>query len=626
MQIWAHHAPMNFLHKFHLVEAERHRVLGDNLQAMDYYDCAIAIAKENAYIQEEALSNELAAKFYLEWGKEKIAQPYLTDAYYGYARWEAKAKVEDLEKRYPELLAPILQREKIRLNPTTTLATLDSSSLSTHRTVQTIMSSSTSISDALDLTTVIKASQTLSSEIQLDKLLSALMQVVVENAGAEKCALILVKDDNLVIEAVGTGLAKFSDQDSSVNEPVPTVLQSIPVESSQEVPVTLLNYVKRTGETLVMDDATVETAFASDPYIIRQQPKSLLCTPILSQGKLIGILYLENNLMTGAFTSDRLTVLNLLCSQAAISLENTSLYQQSQEYAQQLEHSLEDLKQMQLQLVQGEKMSALGNLVAGVAHEINNPVGFIAGNLQPAEDYIQDLFHLIDLYQQHYPNPVTEIHNKMKAIDLEYIREDLPKLISSMKEGSDRILNISISLRTFSRTDSDRQIPFNIHEGIDSTILILKHRLKASDARPAIKVVRDYGDLPLVKCFPGQLNQVFMNLLSNAIDALEESNQGCSFSDIQANPNQITIQTTLSTEDNSAVLIRIKDNGAGMSDEVQQKIFDHLFTTKPVGKGTGLGLSIARQIVVEKHGGTLACKSEPGKGTEFAIAIPMGNS
>jgi predicted ATPase/signal transduction histidine kinase/tRNA A-37 threonylcarbamoyl transferase component Bud32 len=616
MQIWAHHAPMNYQHKFYLVEAERHRVLGEYLEAMDYYDRAIAIAKENEYIQEEALSNELAAKFYLEWGKEKIAQPYLTDAYYGYARWEAKTKVEDLEKRYPELLAPILQREKIRLNPTTTLATFGSSSLSTHRTIQTIISTSASISEALDLTTVIKALQNLSSEIQLDKLLSALMQVVIENAGAEKCALILVKDDNLVIEAV---------QDSSGSTPVPTVLQSIPVESSQEVPVTLLNYVKRTGESLVMDDATAETAFASDPYIIRQQPKSLLCNPILRQGKLIGILYLENNLIAGAFTSDRLIVLNLLCSQAAISLENASLYQQSQEYAQQLEGSLENLKQMQLHLVQSEKMSALGNLVAGVAHEINNPVGFIAGNLQPAEDYVQDLFNLIDLYQQHYPNPVAEIHKEIKAIDLEYIREDLPKLISSMQEGSDRILNISISLRTFSRTDSDRKIPFNIHEGIDSTILILKHRLKASDARPAIAVVRDYGDLPLVKCFPGQLNQVFMNLLANAIDALEESNQGRSFSDIEANPNQITIQTTLGTEENSAVLIRIKDNGAGMSDEVQQKIFDHLFTTKPVGKGTGLGLSIARQIVVEKHGGTLTCKSELGKGTEFAIAIPMGN-
>ncbi|MCC5639282.1 trifunctional serine/threonine-protein kinase/ATP-binding protein/sensor histidine kinase [Nostoc sp. CHAB 5844] len=615
MQIWAHHAPMNFLHKFHLVEAERYRVLGENLQAMDYYDRAIARAKENKYIQEEALANELAAQFYLEWGKEKIAQLYLTDAYYGYARWGAKAKVEDLEKRYPELLTPILQREKIRLNPVTTIATSGSSSLST---IQSTISTTTSISEALDLTSIIKASQTLSSEIQLDKLLLALIQVVTENAGAEKCALILVKDDNLVIEAVGAGLAKFSH-----NEPVLQGLLSVPVDSIQKLPLSLLNYVKRTGETLVIEDARSETALASDPYIIRQQPKSLLCNPIRRQGKLIGILYLENNLITGAFTSDRLIILNLLCSQAAISLENASLYQQSQEYAQQLEGSLENLKQMQLQLVQSGKMSALGNLVAGVGHEINNPVGFIAGNLQPAKDYIQDLLNLIDLYQQHYPNPVEEIQEEIAAINLEYVREDLPKLISSMKEGSDRILKISVSLRNFSRADSDHQIPFNIHEGIDSTILILKHRLKASYTRPAIKIVKNYGNLPLVKCFPGQLNQVFMNLLSNAIDALEESNQGRNFFDIEENPHQITIQTILDVENNSNVLIRIKDNGVGMSDEVQQKIFDHLFTTKPVGKGTGLGLSIARQIVVEKHRGTLACQSELGKGTEFAIAIPI---
>ena len=628
MQIWAKFAPENFLHKFQLVEAERYRVLGEHLKAMEYYDRAIATAKESEYIQEEALGNELAARFYLEWGREKIAQPYLTDAYYNYARWEAKTKVEQLEKCYSELLAPILEREKIRLSSTTSITHF---SRTNHSVTQKFTAdSTTSVSEVLDLTSAIKASQALSSEIELDNLLSALMQVVLENAGAGKCALVLIKEDKLVVEALGVSLSKCSTEDCDTSEsnnqsipPVPKILQSIPVESSQEVPVNLLNYVKHTRETLVIDDATTETSFSSDPYIIRQQPKSLLCTPILNQGKLIGIIYLENNLIRGAFTSDRLALLNLICSQAAISLENASLYQQSQDYAQQLENFCEDLKQMQLQLVQSEKMSALGNLVAGVAHEINNPVGFIAGNLQPAEDYVRDLFDLIDLYQEHYSEPVAKIQEQIQAIELEYIREDLPKLISSMKQGSDRIHNISTSLRTFSRTDNEQKIPFNIHEGIDSTILILKHRLKSSDRRPAIEVIKDYGDLHPVRCFPGQLNQVFMNLLANAIDTLEESSQKRSFNDIQKNPNQITIQTTISTEDNSVVIIRIKDNGLGMSDEVQHKIFDHLFTTKPVGKGTGLGLSISRQIVVEKHGGSLTCKSELGKGTEFTIAISI---
>ncbi|MBE8966679.1 hybrid sensor histidine kinase/response regulator [Nostocales cyanobacterium LEGE 12452] len=287
-----------------------------------------------------------------------------------------------------------------------------------------------------------------------------------------------------------------------------------------------------------------------------------------------------------------------------------------------LSRALKDLQESQLQLVQTEKMSALGQLVAGVAHEINNPVGFIHGNLGHASVYFQDMINIIDLYQQHYPNPVPEIQEEIAAIDLKYILADLPNLISSMKEGVQRIRNISTSLRTFSRSDSDRKVSCNIHDGIDSTIMILKHRLKASEVRPDIQVIRDYDILPELECFIGQLNQVFMNLLANAIDALEESNIGLTYMEIEANPNQILIQTTL-TEDKNYILIRIKDNGVGMSVNVQQKIFDYLFTTKPVGQGTGLGLSIAHQIVVEKHGGTLEVNSSIGQGSEFIIKLPI---
>ncbi|NDJ25149.1 response regulator [Nostoc sp. B(2019)] len=287
-----------------------------------------------------------------------------------------------------------------------------------------------------------------------------------------------------------------------------------------------------------------------------------------------------------------------------------------------LSKALQDLQESQLQLVQKEKMSALGQLVAGVAHEINNPVSFIHGNLGHASAYFQDMINLIDLYQQHYPEPVLEIQEEITAIDLKYVRSDLPNLISSMKEGVQRIRNISTSLRTFSRADSDRKVSCNIHDGIDSTIMILKHRLKASEDRPDIQVIRDYDNLPQVKCFSGQLNQVFMNLLANAIDALEESNLGRNYIEIEANPNQLLIKTIL-TKDKNYVLIRIKDNGVGMSTDVQQKIFDHLFTTKPVGQGTGLGLSIARQIVVDKHGGTLEVNSASGQGSEFVITLPI---
>jgi signal transduction histidine kinase len=271
-------------------------------------------------------------------------------------------------------------------------------------------------------------------------------------------------------------------------------------------------------------------------------------------------------------------------------------------------------------MVQSEKMSALGNLVAGVAHEMNNPLAFISASLKQTQPTIADLVEHLKLYQEILPYPGDKIIDHAEEIDLNYTLEDLPKIIDSMVMACDRLKNISTSLRTFSRADKDYKVPFNIHEGIESTILILKHRLKDNELRPAIEVINEYGSLPKIECFPGQLNQVFMNILANAIDALDESNMGKRFEEIKSNPNRITIKTSLK---NKGVKISIADNGQGMSEEVKEKIFDHLFTTKAVGKGTGLGLAIARQIVVEKHGGAIEVDSRPGEGTEFAIQLPI---
>ena len=257
-------------------------------------------------------------------------------------------------------------------------------------------------------------------------------------------------------------------------------------------------------------------------------------------------------------------------------------------------------KLLKLRLIQHEKMSALGNLVAGVAHEINNPVGAIVGNVNAIRDYIQDLFDLIDLYHQQLPQPGAEITEKLEEIDLDYLREDLPKLVEAMQNGGARIRTISQSLRMFSRSDNNQKSEFNIHEGIDSTLLILRHRLKANENRPEIIVTKEYGNIPKIECFPGQLNQVFMNIFANAIDALDASNKGRNFEEIKERPNCITIQTTQQDEQ---IRIAITDNAKGMTDEIKNRIFDHLFTTKEVGKGTGLGLAIARQIVEQKHGG-----------------------
>ena len=297
-----------------------------------------------------------------------------------------------------------------------------------------------------------------------------------------------------------------------------------------------------------------------------------------------------------------------------------TLEQQVRDRTQALSQALEELQHSHLQVIQSEKMSALGNLVAGVAHEINNPIGCVVGNVRAVEATIQDLFGVIDLYGKHFPNPGAEIENELETVDLDYLREDLPKLVKAMRDGSDRIVSISRSLRTFSRADTDRKQTFNLHEGIDSTILILRHRLKANEHRPDIQVLMDYGDLPMVECFPGQLNQVFMNILANAIDAIDESNQSRSFAEIEANPNCIKVQTALSGDQ---VQITIFDNGTGMSEEVRSRIFDHLYTTKTVGKGTGLGLAIAQQIIEEKHGGTIEVNSKLGKGATFIIKIPV---
>jgi predicted ATPase/signal transduction histidine kinase len=599
IQYWAHHCPENYQHQYDLVEAEKYTFLGKYTDSITYYDRAITGAKANGYIQEEAIANELAAKFYLNWGKEKVAASYMQEAYYCYAKWGAKAKTDDLEQRYPDLLRPILQPAAQTLNPLETLASLATPNLSIHTSTKNSRSSSTNINTALDFAAVLKASQSLSSTIQLDELLHQLTQIILQNSGGDRCALILQNSiGEWRVEAMAT--------------PEATELCSELLDGNIKLPFKLIQYVKNTQEVVAIDNLEIDLP-VMDEYLTVQQPKSVLCLPILNQGKLVGILYLENRSTRGVFTGDRLLVLNFLCTQAAISLENARLYRQSQQM-------LEDLQQAQLQLVQSEKMSALGNLVAGVAHEINNPIGCIVGNVGAAQDYISDLLGIIDLYGEKFPQPGAEIEDELEAIDLDYVREDLPKLIKAMKDGGDRITSISKSLRTFSRADSDTQQKFNLHEGIDSTLLILRHRLKSNENRPAIEVVTEYGNIPEIACFPGQLNQVFMNILANAIDALDESNSGRSFAEIQAHPNRITIRTTVEKEQ---VKIAIADNGKGIPEEVKSRIFDHLFTTKRVGKGTGLGLAIARQIVEDKHNGTLFVESQIGQGTTFSIQIPI---
>lgn len=293
---------------------------------------------------------------------------------------------------------------------------------------------------------------------------------------------------------------------------------------------------------------------------------------------------------------------------------------------QQLERTIKiqstELNQAQIQLIQSEKMASLGNMVAGVAHELNNPIGFLGGSVRNAQNYIQDLFNHLDLYRALYPEPPKAIQENSEDIDLDFLREDIPKLLTSMNGAVVRMRDISTSLRVFCRADTDQKISADLHESLDSALLILKYRLKANENRSDISVIKKYGDLPPVQCFPGQLNQVFMNILANAIDMFDEVAQGAALDGHRLQPQLITLQTRLLAEQ-STVEILIRDNGKGMSEAVKSRVFDHLYTTKGVGKGTGLGLAISQQIVVDAHSGELVVLSEPGQGSEFCIRLPL---
>jgi signal transduction histidine kinase len=309
--------------------------------------------------------------------------------------------------------------------------------------------------------------------------------------------------------------------------------------------------------------------------------------------------------------------LKLRCLTEKLEHKNALLEQKAAEVNQ----AYDDLKQLQIKLVQGEKLSILGEMFAGISHEINNPVNFIYGNLIHADEYTQEMLHLLHLYQEDYPNPTPRLQAELELTDIEFIDNDLLNLLKSMNLGARRIREIVKTMQIFSHVDEVKLAEVDIHECIDGTLTMLNHRLKAQPQHPGIEVVKEYNLFQLVECYAGQINQVFMNIIANAIDALDEYNKLRSLEEMMQNPSQIKIQTMMA-EDNWAT-IHIADNGPGMCEEVKTKLFNPFFTTKAMGKGTGLGLSISQQIIVEKHRGTIDCQSIPGKGTEFMIKIPL---
>ncbi|BBD57634.1 ATP-binding region ATPase domain protein [Nostoc sp. HK-01] len=585
MRKWADHAPMNFQHKYELVEAEKARILGQYWQAMANYDKAIAGAKAQGYIQEEALANELAAKFYFASGREKVAQIYFTDAYYGYSNWGAIAKLRDLEAKYPQIVARLWERQTLNLDKN-----------------QLMHSINHNMSGAFDLATVMKASQALSGEIVLDKLLAKLMHILLENAGAETGSLILAKADNLFIEASG----RFGQTEINVR-------QSTPVESSQNLPISLINYVQRSRENVVLNDATSESIFTTDNYIVLHQPKSILCSPIVNQGKLVGILYLENKLIAGAFTPARLEVLQLLSSQAAISLENARLYHDLAEYNRTLETKVKErtleLQARNLQLQQeiqerqkAEEVAADANrakseFLANMSHELRTPLNGILGYTQ--------IFKTDDSLSSQQRNGVNIIHQ---------CGEHLLTLIND-------ILDIS---KIEARKMELELKKFNFSAFLDGVIEICRLR---AETKGIGLIYQPLGYLPELICGDEKrLRQVLINLLSNAVKFTKKGSITFKVGSINQDGDWI-IDTDKLAAQSPQLKIRflVEDTGIGIAQEQLEDIF---LPFKQVGEdslkteGTGLGLTISRQLV-QMMGGKLFVKSELGKGSIFWLDLEL---
>ncbi|MGZ3254776.1 MAG: ATP-binding protein, partial [Burkholderiaceae bacterium] len=562
---WAKQAPMNFLHKWQLVEAERHRVLGNAERAIEYYDLAIAGAHANDYLNDECLANELAARFYLGLGRLTHARAYLEEAHAKYREWGAYAKVRQLEQQYPEHLS---------------------------RIIVTKQAEQQSDKQHIDLETVFKASQVVSGEIQLERLLEKLMLLLIENAGAQKGVLLLLTQGNLLIQA-------------QAQADVIQVLQSTPVEKSKDLSFGVVNYVRHTREPVVLAEAVTDSRFESDPYIIATRSQSILCLPLMKQAELVGILYLENNFATGVFTPERTELLQLLSTQIAISLENATLYSQLEQKVEartkalsqtndELNQTLVALKQTQRQLVESEKMAALGGLVAGVAHEINTPVGV---GVTAASSLQESAVHLLGLYRQ----------GKMKKSDLEDFLDVSDRTSRMILNNLERAADLIQSFKQVAVDQSSEAIrSFEVKIYLEEILMSLGPKLKQANLKCEVECPAG----TVMKSYAGAFAQIITNLVMNAIMHAYE-------------PGQAGTLKIHATVKEGQLCLGFSDDGNGIPAEVIGKIFDPFFTTRRGTGGSGLGLNIVYNLVTQTLKGSITCESELGKGALFKIECPL---
>ena len=571
---WAQNAPMNYLHKWHLIEAEKQRVLGNRAAALEHYDRAISLAQAHQFVQEEALANELAAKFYLDWGKEKIAQAYAIEAYYCYGRWGATAKVEHLAALYPQLLAPILSAPAEKISPRDPV---DDSDMET----TIVYNPATSGSEFLDLATMLKASQTISEEIRLDRLIASLLNILIANAGADKCVLLLREEENLQVVAK----VELGQQ--------PQLLAAIPFDLSTDVAISLVNRVKNSLEPILLIDATQSAQCAGDDYIQQHQPKSILCTPILNRGELIGILYLENQLTLGAFTRDRLDILRVIIAQAAISIENARLYTELQASFTILEQKVEErtteLKAAKelAELADRSKTSFFTNM----SHELRTPLNAILGMSE-------------GLTEQVYGSL-----NKQQLRCIEVISNSGTHLLELIDDILDLAKIEAGKLELYC-------IPTNISQLCDASLVFVKQQSCQKRIQLEVNLPSHLPDLVVDE---RRIRQVLINLLSNAVKFTPEDGRVSL---------EVTHTIATGSEHQAWISIAVSDTGIGIEPENIQRLFqpfvqiDSALSRKV--QGTGLGLNLVREIV-ELHCGRVSVSSEINVGSRFVVDLPCGD-
>ncbi|AGP35184.1 hypothetical protein SCE1572_12055 [Sorangium cellulosum So0157-2] len=610
LRAWAEHAPVNFEHKVCLVEAERARVLGDTSAARELYDRAISLAHQRRFLGEEALAHERAACFHRERGYDHLARNYLLDAHYVYERWGARAKLRQLEAAFPQDLGRAARRAGTGVQA---VAAAD---------VVTTSSDSIEATGPLDLLSVLKASQVLSGEIVLDRLLARLLRTAIENAGAQRASLVLERDGALVVEAEAT-----------VDSAEVRVLQSTPVATSDALSPAVVYLVARSGKPEVLNDAAREGMFVDDPYVQRSGARSILCMPLVNQGKLTAILYLENRLIAGAFTYERVEVLHLLSAEMAIAIDNARLYRELEaanrelaryshaledkvaertrelaEKNQELQRTLDRLQTTQQQLILREKMASLGMLTAGIAHELRNPFNFINNFSKLLSDIAGELQGEFESWM-HSPD-----HDRLR-----YIRELLGDVVthaSTIERHGKRANAIVGSMLLYSFSSSDERAAADLNELVSQALQLAYHGIRSRDAAFKTEIVESYDDTigsPMI--VPQEISRVIINLIENACYSteLKAGKAGDGYSP--------KLWVTTARRD-STVEIRVRDNGVGIAQEHLDKIFNPFFTTKPTGEGTGLGLSISYDIVVRKHRGVLRVDTREGEYAEFIVALP----